>query len=306
MYRFKWPVKFSLPLINLSKLFKTVKNARPTTIMQKTSRSVMVFAALIIMLLVVNGAFWYFRATHREVSPQGEQAPELEKWQVNLNENRMDEEDLKKEYNLPSSKSTPEVAEKQTGESSRTDKEKTQKSQATQTNAVDKGQAVQTNLSEKSYKNSSESNAVPAANQLALATMAMPVTGRVITDYAVDRLIYSKTLEQWNAHYGIDIAAEEGSPVKAVMEGTVVEVRESDPRLGVVVVIDHGGDIRTLYGNLSPNPMVQKGKSVKKGQIIGAVGKTAPYEIEDPPHLHFEVLKGGENIDPQQYIPRID
>ena len=44
---------------------------------------------------------------------------------------------------------------------------------------------------------------------------------------------------------------------------------------------------------------------VEKGQVIGAVGKTAPFEIEDPPHLHFEVLKDGENIDPEQYLPKL-
>jgi murein DD-endopeptidase MepM/ murein hydrolase activator NlpD len=86
----------------------------------------------------------------------------------------------------------------------------------------------------------------------------------------------------------------------------VVEIRKDDPRLGVVVVIDHGGGIKTVYGNLASDKLVQKGQGVKKGQVIGAVGKTAPYEIEDPPHLHFEVLKGGSSIDPERFLPKID
>ena len=138
-----------------------------------------------------------------------------------------------------------------------------------------------------------------------MATMAMPTLGKVITTFAMDTLVYSKTLEQWNTHNGIDIAADLGSPIKAAMDGTVVEVISNDPKLGVVVVIDHGGGIKTLYANLQSDNLVKKGDLIKKGQIIGAVGKTAPYEIEDPPHLHFEVLKDGKNIDPQQYLPKI-
>ena len=51
--------------------------------------------------------------------------------------------------------------------------------------------------------------------------------------------------------------------------------------------------------------LVEKGDNIAKGQVIGAVGKSAPYEVEDPPHLHFEVIKDGTNIDPMQYLPEI-
>lgn len=138
-----------------------------------------------------------------------------------------------------------------------------------------------------------------------MATMAMPAMGKVTTEFAMETLVYSKTLEQWNSHNGIDISADIGTSVKAAMDGTVADVISNDPKLGVVVIIDHGGDIKTLYGNLKSDKLIKKGDQVKKGQVIGAVGRTAPYEIEDPPHLHFEVLKDGKNIDPQQYLPKI-
>lgn len=306
MYRFKWPVKFSSPTVKLRKLLKTSENVKPIKMLGKMPKRVVAFTALMIMLLAVNGAFWYFRATHRDVSHGGEQTPDLRQWQVNLNENRLDEEKLKKEYSLPGSQSKLDASENQIKENTRTDNKKMQKSSGNQVDVVEKAQPERQNLSDTSIVGTAEIKTAPAASQSSLMTMAMPVTGRIIADYAVDKLIFSKTLEQWNSHYGIDIAADEGSPVKAAMEGTVAEVRIGDPRLGVVVVIDHGGDVRTIYGNLSSGQLVQKGKHVKKGQIIGAVGKTAPYEIEDPPHLHFEVLKGGENIDPQQYLPKMN
>jgi murein DD-endopeptidase MepM/ murein hydrolase activator NlpD len=298
-------VKFSSPAMKLRKLLKTDESVKPAKIIGKTPKSIMAFTVLIVTLLAANGAFWYFRATHSKVNSGGEQTQDLKQWEVNLNENRLDEKKIKEEYSLPESDKKLEASQNQAKGNTRIEEEGTQKNQSNRVDATEREQ-LQQNVSDKSYGNTADIKTVPAANQLTLATMAMPAVGKITADYAVERLIYSKTLEQWNSHYGIDISAEEGSPVKAAMEGMVLEVRSSDPRLGVVVVIDHGGDIRTLYGNLSPNPIVQKGTRVKKGQVIGAVGKTAPFEIEDPPHLHFEVLKGGKNIDPQQYLPKIN
>ncbi|HHW03955.1 MAG TPA: M23 family metallopeptidase [Thermoanaerobacterales bacterium] len=303
MYRFKWPVKFSLPAAKFEKVLKAVRNMGPMRMLGRMPKGAMAFTAVLAMLLCVNGAFWYFRATHRDIGSGREQTPELKEWQINLNEDRVDEGQMKKEYSLPGSGEKPAEKDiKQTGDISDKKSENSVKNQA---HAAVKGEA--SSLKEQDEAgNEAKAEIAAVVSQPSLATMAMPAVGKVIADYAVDKLIYSKTLEQWNSHGGIDIAAEEGTPVKAAMDGTVAEVRKSDPRLGVVVIIDHGGDVRTLYANLSSDKLVQKGKYVKKGQIIGAVGRTAPYEIEDPPHLHFEVLKGGENIDPQQYLPKIN
>jgi len=306
MYRFKWPVKFSSPTAKFGKLLKTAGNTKPIRMVAKIPKRVLAFTVVLIMLLAVNGAFWLFRAAHQSANPGEEQTPDLREWQINLNEDRLDEEELKKEYSLPNSQNKSEASDNKTQQNVQAGDKEIQKSSSGETNAAEEEQPVSQNPSNAIDGGTPEVETAAAVSQPSLATMAMPAVGKVITEYAVDKLIYSKTLEQWNSHYGIDISAEEGSQVKAAMEGTVVEVRNNDSKLGVVVVIDHGGDVRTLYGNLSSDKLVQKGKYVKKGQVIGAVGKTAPYEIEDPPHLHFEVLKGGENVDPQQYLPKIN
>jgi len=305
MYRFKWPVKFSSPIAKFGKFIKTIGNTKPIRMVAKIPKRILAFAVVLIMLLTVNGAFWFFRATHQGANPGEDQTPDLREWQIDLNENLLDEEKLKKEYTAPDSRNQSEAPDNKTQQNVEAGGEETQKSSSGGIGAVEEDQPASQNPSSAVESITPEVETAAAVSQPTLNTMAMPAVGKVTAEYAVYKLIYSKTLEQWCSHYGIDISADEGSQVKAAMEGTVVDVRSNDPKLGVVVVIDHGGDVRTLYGNLSSDKLVQKGKYVNKGQVIGAVGKTAPYEMEDPPHLHFEVLKGGENIDPQEYLPKI-
>lgn len=136
-----------------------------------------------------------------------------------------------------------------------------------------------------------------------METMVVPVFGTAYTEFSEDTLLYSKTLDQWSTHTGIDIKAEEGSPVRAAMDG-VVEELVNDPQLGMTITINHGGKVFTKYSNLSTLDLVTINQKIKKGDVISGVGKTALYEIADDPHLHFEVIKDGKNIDPKKYLPK--
>ena len=136
-----------------------------------------------------------------------------------------------------------------------------------------------------------------------METMVVPVFGTMYTEFSEDVLVYSKTLDQWSTHAGIDIKAEEGSPVRAAMDGVVDQV-VNDPQLGLTIVLYHGGEVYTKYSNLSTLDLVSINQSVKKGDVISGVGKTALYEIADDPHLHFEVIKQGKSVDPQKYLPK--
>ena len=132
-------------------------------------------------------------------------------------------------------------------------------------------------------------------------TFTKPVEGEITKEYAKDNLIYSETLEEWVTHYGIDIKADKTTVVKSSAEGTIKSIK-NDPRYGITVTIEHNNGYQSVYANLLTAEFVKEGEKVKQGQTNGTVGNTATFEIADDPHLHFEILKDGEYVDPNLYI----
>lgn len=132
-------------------------------------------------------------------------------------------------------------------------------------------------------------------------TFIKPVEGEICKEYAKDNLIYSETLQEWTTHLGIDIKAEKTTVVKAAADGKVKSIK-NDPRYGLSIIIEHQDGYETLYANLLTSEFVQVGEEVKQGQSIGTVGNTATFEIADEAHLHFEITKNGECIDPTGLI----
>lgn len=131
--------------------------------------------------------------------------------------------------------------------------------------------------------------------------LIMPAGGEILTPHSDTNLVYSKTLEDWRLHQGMDIRADIGAAVSAAADGTVVDFYE-DPRLGITIVIDHGQGLKTKYSNLSSAEMVEMGKPVKKGDAIATVGDTAAFEVADEAHLHFEVWKDDVCVQPTDYL----
>ena len=129
----------------------------------------------------------------------------------------------------------------------------------------------------------------------------MPVEGKLFKEYAKDKLVYSETLKEWTMHTGVDIAAEKTSVVKAAESGKVTAIK-NDPRYGTTVIIEHLGGYETRYANLLTAEFVTVGENVEKGQTVGTVGNTATFEVVDESHLHFEILKDGEYLDPALFI----
>lgn len=132
-------------------------------------------------------------------------------------------------------------------------------------------------------------------------TITPPVNGGVIRVYAMDSLIYSKTLDQWMTHCGVDIAAAKGSEVYAVMEGTVENVYDDD-MLGTTVIIAHTNGMKSVYSNLKPQPPVEQGAHVNSREIIGYIGDSAISECAEQSHLHFELYADGAPVNPEEYI----
>ncbi len=124
-----------------------------------------------------------------------------------------------------------------------------------------------------------------------------PVEGSVQKAYSGDTLVYSKTMSDWRAHSGIDIRAEAGSEVSACAGGVIEDVY-TDERMGITIVIDHQNGYKSIYANLSNGMLVEAGQSVSAGEVISTVGTSALFEAADESHLHFEMTKNGEHIDP--------
>jgi len=97
-------------------------------------------------------------------------------------------------------------------------------------------------------------------------------------------------------HTGVDLRGRTGDPILASRKGTVSGAA-CGSGYGICTMIDHGGDVTTLYAHMSVK--VLAGGPVEQGQIIGLVGCTGSCET---PHLHFEVRLNGVRVDPLYYL----
>ncbi len=99
-------------------------------------------------------------------------------------------------------------------------------------------------------------------------------------------------------HKGIDFVTAKGTPVRATATGKVAFAgREGD--YGNVMVVDHENGMSTYYAHLDKE-FAKEGQEVKRGEIIGAVGSTGNAST---PHVHYEVRKNGQPVNPQGYLP---
>lgn len=143
-----------------------------------------------------------------------------------------------------------------------------------------------------------QNNVTETKNEI---TFIKPVEGEIICEFAKDNLIYSETLKEWITHTAIDIKADKTSVIKASATGTVKSII-NDPRYGLTVVIEHDEGYETVYSNLLTAEFVVEGEEVEQGQTIGTAGNTASFESNMESHLHFELLKDGEYLDPTIYL----
>lgn len=120
--------------------------------------------------------------------------------------------------------------------------------------------------------------------------LSWPLVGAVTSPFGI---------REGRPHEGIDIAAEEGAPIRAAASGRVVF---AGPRgtYGLAVIIDHGGGVRTLYAHCS-KVLVSEGSTVNPATVIALAGNTGNSR---GPHLHLEVLKNGIPMDPLPCLER--
>ena len=148
-------------------------------------------------------------------------------------------------------------------------------------------------------------------------TFNLPVEGKVIVPYRDDSTKYwfSESLNQTMRTYGICFAAKEGEAVKAVAQGTVLDIIPDSTTLddsslanvgdlGKVMIVDLGNGYKVAYGfqNGTPDESL-KGKVVNAGDVLGTVGAPTGAFIEEGNNIYLQVTYNDKVVNPENFLP---
>ncbi|MCY3782258.1 MAG: M23 family metallopeptidase [Chloroflexi bacterium] len=127
-------------------------------------------------------------------------------------------------------------------------------------------------------------------------TWLWPVVGRMTTHYG-------GCTAAMCPHWGIDIAAQLGTPVRAAADGVITTIGWDPDGYGHFIVLDHGSGWQTLYAHLQPGTLSGYGMTIRmavhRGDAIGGLGSSG---ASTGPHLHFEVRQNGAHVDPTRIL----
>lgn len=156
-------------------------------------------------------------------------------------------------------------------------------------------------LPESSEKETSESTTENKYAEPFSQEFVMPVKGEVLKSFSDGKPVYSKTMNDWRAHNGADISAEEGEQVRAIAYGTVTAV-DTDALYGTSVTVDHGNGLVATYCGLDRESLpVKVGNVLEAGDSVGFM-LSVPCEAEDGCHLHIETVLNGAQKDPLEIM----
>ena len=127
------------------------------------------------------------------------------------------------------------------------------------------------------------------------AGFMQPAVGPVSGVFGSQRILNGR---KRRPHYGLDLAAPEGSPIRAASDGIIIFTHDGMFFNGKTIIIDHGLGLRSTYIHMD-SIGVKIGSKVKKGQIVGTVGKTGR---ATGPHLHWTVYLNKVRINPELII----
>lgn len=114
-----------------------------------------------------------------------------------------------------------------------------------------------------------------------------PISGEITTNFAPDK-----------KHFGVDVIAESGTPVKSVGDGTVI-FAEWSAQTGFVIIVKHSNNFISVYKH-NASLTKRQGDIVKAGEVIATVGNTG--ELSTGTHLHFELWSNGYPVNPFNYL----
>jgi murein DD-endopeptidase MepM/ murein hydrolase activator NlpD len=124
--------------------------------------------------------------------------------------------------------------------------------------------------------------------------LSWPVSGPITSPYGYRM---HPVFHRMILHAGIDIGVPTGTPVTAAGGGTII-LASYQGNCGNMIAIDHHGGLSTIYCHLS-QIFVSVGQEIQRGQAIGAAGATGD---ATGPHVHFQVMKNGNPVDPMSYL----
>lgn len=132
-------------------------------------------------------------------------------------------------------------------------------------------------------------------------SFALPVDSpQVLKGYSDTELLYNSTLKQWESHKGVDLTSQNVN-VSAVADGIISEIN-SNYENGTLVKITHADGFVSSYSSLDSDMKIAVGDKITKGTTFAKMSSTASNESGDGVHLHFELYKDGEKVDPANYL----
>ena len=130
---------------------------------------------------------------------------------------------------------------------------------------------------------------------------ALPMTDcQLVHDFSRSALVKNETMGWFETHKGVDLKGSKND-VYASESGEVVKIYTNNLE-GTVVEIKHSDNITTRYSSLDSKTNVKVGDKVKKGQKIGEASTSAGEETATGAHLHFEILKDNNQVNPNDYL----
>lgn len=144
----------------------------------------------------------------------------------------------------------------------------------------------------------SASSRAPARSVPSTAPLAKGPPSRISWIWPADGAVVARFSPTHNLK-GIDIAGQQGQPIRATADGTVVYAGNGLRGYGELLIIKHDATFLSAYGHNS-RLLVAEGQKVKKGQNIAQMGATESDRVK----LHFEIRAQGKPVDPLQYLPR--
>lgn len=132
-----------------------------------------------------------------------------------------------------------------------------------------------------------------------LKKIIWPIKADVVQQFG---MVYSRTYNDYRFHNGIDIKVNRGSEIVSILPGKVIKVETTGSEVKTILV-EHGSGWQSEYAQLE-NSFVKAGTLVKSGQVLGSVGQPGLSEVLDGPHLHFSLIKNGQEVNPLEYLPQ--